>query len=708
MASVEAAGARYEPAGSDGIARIVIDRPTDSVNAIDPPLIAALAKAVAEAREAQPRGLVFWSAKPDQFVGGADLNMLSIWPSAAEIREASRAVQRVFDEIAALRFVTVAAINGSALGGGYELALACDWRVAADAPSVRIGLPEISLGLLPAGGGTQRLPRLIGLPRALDNILNARRHNARRALRAGMVDEVVTAAALDRAARDRALAGRKNHAFGGVTAVERAATWLGPARAFALRTARERVIRETRGHYPAPLRAIDAITIGLADGMPAGLEAEARSFGELATSDVARNLIALFLLGLKQRKAAAGGLPAAPAPTTIAVLGAGLMGSGIAQSAAIARMNVRLRDVDESALTRGLASVRSLTEDAGRKGVVDRREARRAVARVSGTTDWSGFARAELVIEAVFEELAVKRAVIAELEKVVRDDAVIASNTSALPIARIAEGARYPGRIVGMHFFSPVHRMPLVEVVRPAAADPEAVARVVAAGQALGKTVIVVRDGPGFYTTRVIGVMLGEATRLLYEGARIEDVDHAMTAFGWPVGPFTLMDEVGLTVARHAGETVATTVAEGETEGAGARRVARNAVAALVDAGLVGKRGGAGFYLYDGKKRTPNPRVYELLGSHPTQWQENTAQRLVALFVNAAASCLDAEVLRSPAEGDLGAVLGLGFPPFLGGPFRYADARGAALRELLRSLADRYGSHYSPSVSLASGRRYYP
>ncbi|HYK97938.1 MAG TPA: 3-hydroxyacyl-CoA dehydrogenase NAD-binding domain-containing protein [Candidatus Acidoferrales bacterium] len=702
MASVEAAGARYEPAGSDGVARVVIDRPTDSVNAIDPPLIAALAKAVAEAREAQPRGLVFWSAKPDQFVGGADLNMLSVWPSAAEIREASRAIQRVFDDIAALPFVTVAAINGSALGGGYELALACDWRVAADAPSVRIGLPEISLGLLPAGGGTQRLPRLIGLPRALDNILNARRHNARRALRAGMVDEVVTAAALDRAARDRALAGRKNHARGGATAVERAATWLGPARAFALRTARERVMKETRGHYPAPLRALDAITTGLAHGMPAGLEAEAKSFGELATSDVARNLIALFLLGLKQRKAASGGLPAAPAPTTIAVLGAGLMGSGIAQSAAVARMNVRLRDVDESALTRGLASVRSLTEDAGRKGVVDRREAKRAVARVSGTTDWSGFARAELVIEAVFEELAVKRAVIAELEKVVRDDTVIASNTSALPIARIAEGARCPGRIVGMHFFSPVHRMPLVEVVRPAAADPEAVARVVAAGQALGKTVIVVRDGPGFYTTRVIGVMLGEATRLLYEGARIEDVDRAMTAFGWPVGPFTLMDEVGLTVARHAGETVATTVAEGDTG------LARNAVAALVDAGLVGKRGGAGFYLYDGKKRTPNPRVYELLGSRPTQWQEDAAQRLVALFVNAAATCLDAEVLRSPAEGDLGAVLGLGFPPFLGGPFRYADARGPALRELLRSLADRYGSHYSPSVSLASGRRYYP
>ena len=702
VANVAARGARYEAAGDDGIARVVVDRPDDTVNAMDPAMLAALLQAVAEAREARPRGLILASAKPDQFVGGADLNVLSAGVSAADISEASRTTQRIVEEIAALPFVTVAALNGNALGGGYELALACDWRIAADAPGVRIGLPEVSLGLLPAGAGTQRLPRLIGLPRALDHILSARRLSPRRALRAGLVDEIVAPAALDRAARDRALRGRKRDLRGGATPADRAATWLAPARAFALRTARERVMKETRGHYPAPLRALDAIAVGLSDGMRAGLDAEARAFGDLATGDVARNLIALFLLGLRQRKAAAQGLPAAAAPSQIAVVGAGLMGSGIAQSAAVSGMFVRLRDVDDAALTRGLGTVRSLTDDAGRKGVVDRREAKRAIARVTGTTDWSGFARAELVIEAVFEELALKRKVIAEIEQVVRGDTVIASNTSALPIALIAEGARWPERIVGMHFFSPVHRMPLVEVVRPAAAGAGAVALVVSAAQALGKTAIVVRDGPGFYTTRVIGVMLGEATRLLSEGARIEDVDRAMTAFGWPVGPFTLMDEVGLAVARHAGETVATTVTE-STSGP-----ARNAVAALVDAGLTGKRGGAGFYLYDGKKKTPNERVYGLVGAHPSEWREDVAQRLTALFVNAAAQCLDQDVLGSPADGDLGAVLGLGFPPFLGGPFRYADARGPALRDLLRSLAERCGPHYGPSESLASGRRYYP
>ncbi len=720
IASIEAAGARFEP-GVDGIARIVIDRPNDSVNAIDPPLIAALLRAVEQARAARPRGLVFASAKPDQFSGGADLRLLSLWPSAAELSEASRAIQRVCNEIAALPFVTVAAINGNALAGGYELALACDWRIAADRPDLRVGLPEIQIGLLPAAGGTQRLPRLVGLPRALDLILSSRRLGVRRALRAGLVDELVQPAALERAARDRALKGQKRGFTGGATPLERAATWLAPARAFAFRQARERVLRETRGHYPAPLAAIDAMATGLAKGMTAGLDSEARAFGELATSAVARNLIALFFLGLKQRSAAATGLPATNAPHDIAVVGAGLMGSGIAQSAAISGMNVRLRDVDEAAVERGLGAVRSLTEDAGRKGVVDRREAKRAVARVTGTTDWSGFGRAELVIEAVFEELALKRQVIGELEAVTRADAVIATNTSALPIAEIASAAAHPERIVGMHFFSPVHRMQLIEVVRPAKADAVAVARAVAAGQALGKTVIVVRDGPGFYTTRVIGVMLGEATRLLKEGARIEDVDRAMTAFGWPVGPFTLMDEVGLAVARHAGETVAA---------APGAATERNAVRLLTDAGLQGKRGGLGFYRYQGKKRTPNARVYELLGvrdaGRPNRSVAGTgvgapgrvatppathivghAERLTALFVNEAARCLDEGVLRSPAEGDLGAVMGVGFPPFLGGPFRWADSEGAALRDDLRRLAERHGDRYTPSASLMKGRRFY-
>jgi 3-hydroxyacyl-CoA dehydrogenase/enoyl-CoA hydratase/3-hydroxybutyryl-CoA epimerase len=697
ITSITPAGARYEPGD---IGRIVIDRPTDKVNAIDAPMIAALANAIDDARAARPRGLIIVSAKPDQFVAGADLTMLSSWPSAGEITRASREIQRIFNDLATLPFPTVAAINGSALGGGYELALACDWRIAADAPSVRVGLPEVSLGILPAAGGTQRLPRLIGLPRALDQILNARRSNARRALRAGLVDEVVHPAALERAAIDRALRGEKRKVQGGASAVDRAATWLAPVRAFALRQARSRVIAETKGHYPAALKALEAIAVGLRSGMEAGLAAEARLFAELATSDVSRNLIALFMLGIAQRRAAYDGLPRGEAPNDVAVVGAGLMGSGIAQSASMGGATVRMRDVDTAAVARGLDAVRKLTTDAARKRVIERRESARVISRVTGTTDYSGFRRADLVIEAVFEDIAVKRNVIKELEDVLTEDAVIATNTSALPIAEIARNARHPERIVGMHFFSPVHRMPLVEVVRPEKADPRALARVVAEAQAMGKTAIVVRDTPGFYTTRVLGFMLAEAMSLLEEGARIEDIDRAMVAFGWPIGPLALTDEVGLTVARHVGETVA--AARGIKSGP-------SAVQRLTDAGMQGKRGGRGFYRYEGKKRTPNADVYALIGMTPgAEWHgAQAARRLTLLFVNEAARCLDEGVLRSPAEGDLGAVLGIGFPPFLGGPFRWADSEGVVLRDDLKRLAERHGDRYKPAASLADGRRFY-
>jgi len=697
IASIKPAGARYEPGE---IGRIVVDRPTDSVNAIDPPMIAALANAIDDARAARPRGLVIVSAKPDQWVAGADLTMLSSWPSAAEISRASREIQRIFNDLAALPFPTVAAINGSALGGGYELALACDWRIAADAPSVRVGLPEVSLGLLPAAGGTQRLPRLIGLPRALDQILNARRSNARRALRAGLVDEVVHPAALERAALDRAQNGKKRKVQGGASLIDRAATWLAPLRAFAFRQARAAALKETKGHYPAPLKALEALRTGLESGMDAGLETEARLFGELATSEVSRNLIALFLLGLAQRRAAFEGLPRGEAANDIAIVGAGLMGSGIAQAAAIGGATVRIRDVDTAAVARGLGAVRRLTTDAANKRVIERRESARVISRVTGTTDYSGFRRADLVIEAVFEDIAVKRNVVKELEDIVRPETVIATNTSALPIADIARDAMHPERIVGMHFFSPVHRMPLVEVVRPEKADPQALARVVAEAQAMGKTAIVVRDTPGFYTTRVLGFMLAEAMLLLEEGARIEDVDRAMVAFGWPIGPLALTDEVGLVVARHVGETVA--AARGITSGP-------SAVQRLTDAGMQGKRGARGFYRYQGKKRTPNADVYALIGMTPgAEWHdEQTARRLTLLFVNEAVRCLDEGVLRSPAEGDLGAVMGLGFPPFLGGPFRWADSEGVVLRDDLRRLAERHGERYTPSASLMKGRRFY-
>jgi 3-hydroxyacyl-CoA dehydrogenase/enoyl-CoA hydratase/3-hydroxybutyryl-CoA epimerase len=686
----------FVPADANGVARIVIDRPDDPVNAIDLRLMEDLAAAIAVARDARPRGLVVASGKNGQFAAGADLSLLR-GASAADLEGASREMQRVLNDLAALPFVTVAAINGPALGGGLEIALACDTRIAADTPNARVGLTETRLGLIPAAGGTQRLPRLIGLPRALDMILTARQLNPNRALRAGVVDEIVHPAVLLRAASEHAARDRKRKPTGGRTAIERAATHLAPARAVALRQTRSRVLADTHGRYPAPLAAIDAIAAGLAKGMAAGLEAEARAFGELAVSETGRNLTALVVLTLRQRKAALEGLGTPRAITNVGVVGLGFMGSGIAQAAAASGLRVRARDRDAAAVAKGLSAIRALTTDATEKGVFERREATRIVGRVTGGPDLAGFRNVDLVIEAVFEEVATKRRVVAELESLLRPDTVIASNTSALPIAEIAAEARSPERIVGMHFFSPVHKMALIEIVRPVDADADAVATAVAAATAFGKTPIVVSDGPGFYTTRVLSTMIGEAFTMLGEGDSIEAIDRAMTEFGWPVGPLQLVDEIGLEVAGHAGETVA------KPRGITAPTIVQR----LVADGFKGKHKGGGFYRYEGRRRTPNPRVRELLGGPTHPGGGDIAERLTLTFVNEAARCLDEGVLRSPAEGDLGAVLGLGFPPFLGGPFRYADAQRQRIVTALERLAAARGDRLAPVESLRSRRPYF-
>jgi 3-hydroxyacyl-CoA dehydrogenase/enoyl-CoA hydratase/3-hydroxybutyryl-CoA epimerase len=482
-------------------------------------------------------------------------------------------------------------------------------------------------------------------------------------------------------------------------------------RSLMYRQAKQAVLSRTGGHYPAPLKALEAIEIGFEHGMAAGLEAEARAFGELAVTPTARNLIWLFLATQRQKRklpASAGNRPV----ERMGMVGAGFMGAAIAEVAAAADVQVRVHDVTPESVARGLSGIRKIVDAGAARRRFDAREGRQILQRVSGTTDYSGFAAADLVIEAVFEKADIKRAVIRDLEAVLPQDAVIASNTSAIPIGELAAEATHPERIVGMHFFSPAERMPLLEVIRPAAAADWAVERAVALGNKMGKTVIVVGDSTGFYTSRVLGVMLAEAAILLGEGARVDDVDRAMTAFGFPVGPFVLYDEVGLEVALHVGENVAQTFA-GEVPRA-------SVVGQLVAAGQTGRKAGAGFYLWPKPSskipkplrsviktppRVPNPTVY---GSTPRKdFDEQTIQdRLALLFVNEAIRCLEEGVLASPTDGDLGAVLGLGFPPFLGGPFHYADSMGlSALVEKLQSLAARSGPRYAPASLLVERAR---
>lgn len=687
----------------DNIGILTFDVPDETVNAITPAFLSDFDTALGSLPP-DLRGLILTSGKEGQFVAGADLTMLVQATDSHLPENAARTLQRTLNRLGTLPYPTVAALNGAALGGGLEIALACDYRVCVESEKSILGLPEVGLGLLPAGGGTQRLPRLIGLTSALALILPARRYSPRRARRYGVVDEVVHPAVLMQAARHRLTRGKRvGHPRWGW--MDRAALRFRPVRFFVYRRAERTVRRESRGHYPAPARALDAVRAGQEQGMGAGLAAEAVFFGELASGLVAHNLIGLFLAAESLKSEQRSLAPLAHPVRRIGIVGAGFMGAGIAQAAAVAGYTVRLRDLKPEMVARCLKSVRDLTTSAVRRGRFSRPESAAIVARISGTTDWSGFGHADLAIEAVFEDVEVKRAVIAELEGVLPADTVIASNTSSLPIAEISAGALHPERIVGMHFFSPVHRMPLLEVIRSPASSDESVATAVRVGHALGKTVIVVRDGPGFYVVRVLGFMVQQAGSLLTEGASIEAIDRAMVEFGFPVGPLALSDEVGLDVSAHVESVLSRAFPT--------RFQVSDSIRAMVAQGRLGRKSGRGFYDYTGRKKKPDVSVYRFCNATPRSIPSEYIQRRLALaFVNEAARCLEEGIIAMARDGDVGAVMGVAFPPFLGGPFRYADSLGipAVVAQLLE-LEDDSGPGYVPTPLLRrmaeEGKRFY-
>lgn len=683
----------------DGIATLLLDQPGSPVNVINLELLEGLEHALDEVEHGGISGLVVASAKRGQFVAGADLKQIGLAAEPEEPAHLARRYQRILNRLESLPVTTVAAINGPAMGGGLELALACDYRVATE--GAILGLPEVQLGLLPAGGGTQRLPRLIGLSRALALILEGKRLNARRARKAGIVDEVVHPAVLLEAAQQRLRRGKRDELPPRLP-LDRLAARSGLVRSVIYRQAGRAVRRKTHGHYPAPLRALDTVRAGIEQGMGAGLAAEVVAFGDLAISPQAHNLIDLFLATeeLKRKQRTAGSHI-----SQIGVVGAGFMGSGIAQAGAAGGLEVRLRDVAPEQVARGIKTARDLTTNAAKKGRFTRPETVAIISRLSGTTDYSGFRRAGLAIEAVFEDMSIKRRVIADLEGVLPEDAVIASNTSSLRIGSLAAEARHSARILGMHFFSPVHKMPLLEIIRAPATSDEAVAKALDVGRRMGKTMIVVQDGPGFYTTRVLSFMLQEAGRIFEGGASIQEIDQATTEFGFPTGAFALIDEVGIDVAAHVSQILG--------EAFGERFPHSASVNHMMAAGRMGRKSGKGFYDYSGRKKKPDRAVYEFRDATPASLPRELIQRRLSLiFVNEAVRCLGEGVIASPRDGDVGAVMGIGFPPFLGGPFRYADSLGiASIAEELRRMEYAYGSQYSPAPLLEEmmreGRSFY-
>jgi 3-hydroxyacyl-CoA dehydrogenase/enoyl-CoA hydratase/3-hydroxybutyryl-CoA epimerase len=612
------------------------------------------------------------------------------------------------EQIARFPKPLVAAIHGACLGGGLELALAARYRIASDAPATRLGLPEVRLGLIPAAGGCQRLPRAVGLGAALDMILTGRSVRPGHARRMGVVDEVVpqsilrsvataTAARLASGWRPRRRSRRRVQTL--LLDRNPIGRWL------ICRLAGARVIKRTGGHYPAPLVAIDAIRHGLVRGHEAGLTRESALFGQLAVGVVARHLVQIFFATTALKKDTGGiDFSGARSVERLGIVGAGFMGAGIAGVAVLAAgVDVRLRDTNWDHVARGLAAARHVLGQAVRRRRLDAHERYRRASLLSGAPvpSTAGFRERDLVIEAVFEDVDVKRRTIADLERIVADRCVLASNTSTIPIGRLQDGARRPERIVGMHFFSPVERMPLLEVIRGPSTADWATATAVGFGRRLGKTVIVVQDTPGFWVNRILAPYLNEAGWLLEEGARIDAIDRAMTAFGFPIGPLALLDEVGLDVAGKANSVL--------SDALGARLVPAPVVGRLIKNGRLGRKSGRGFYRYE---RSARRRPEALFGEsgHPGAARRpspaETARRPILVMLNEAARALSEGSVSSPRDGDIGAVMGFGFPPFLGGPLRHIDALGAAVVVAeLEQYASRIGPRFAPAEVLVEMAR---
>lgn len=697
---------------------LTLDLPGEPVNKLSASVKAEFEGALERLRgDGAVKAVVIISGKADNFIAGADIEEFTRLSTQEEFTRLSREGQEMIQRVDDFPKPVIAAIHGACLGGGLELALACDWRIATDHPKTQLGLPEVQLGLLPGAGGCQRLPRLIGLSAALGIIMPGKSEIGIKAFKLGLVDELVPKSILlDTALRTaERLAGQSApwRAEGNRSGLMAAALDRNPVgRRFVYWKARKDTLKKTGGHYPAPLAALDAVEAGLEHGLAKGFQVEHQKFGELAAGPVSKKLIQIFFAtnALKKDDGLPPGVTAsAKKVERLGVIGSGFMGAGIAGTAvANAQVDVRLRDTDLSRVGKGLKAATDILTGRLKRRRITKYEFQRQAALLSGGNDTAGFQRADLVVEAVFEDLDVKRKVLADTEAATRADAIFATNTSTIPIADIAAEARRPAQVLGMHFFSPVDRMPLLEVIPTDRTSPDTIATAVQFGRKLGKTVIVVKDRPGFWVNRILLPYMNEAGFLLAEGVPMDLIDRIMTRFGFPVGPITLLDEVGLDVGAKAAKVMHAAF--------GDRLAPAPVIAKMLEDKRLGRKNGRGFYLYrDGEKHGPDETVYDLLGVRPgaPAAPDLVEQRLVYSMLNEAAMAAGEGVVRSARDGDIGAIFGIGYPPFRGGPLRYIDDLGAAaVVQVLRDLEGKFGPRFAPAASLAAmaerGERFYP
>ena len=696
-----------------GLALVTFDQPGSRANTLGQAVQAELEGVLADLRgRAGLRGLVLRSGKPGMFIAGADIKEFG---AAATSPERSRQlVRRMFDILAgfeALPFPTVAAVEGPCVGGGLELALAFDYRLASTHPKTELGLPEVKLGIIPGWGGTQRLPRVIGPAHAAELICAGETVRPERARQLGLVfDAVPPERLLDEAKRVLAWADQTGDWKAQRERKRRPVGLSEEQLGFTFAVARAQVMEKTKGQLPAPLAALDAIAKGCNLPLEEGLKAETEAFLPLFGSTVSKNLIAIFFMSQRlQKDPGVADVAAQPRNVErVGVLGAGLMGAGIAGAHVRRGIPVMMLDSSAQALEKGVAAITKVVQSRIDIGRAAPAELAQALGRLSTTQTPAALADRDVVIEAVVENEEVKTNLYRQLQPVLPADAILASNTSTISITRMAAAWHRPENFAGMHFFNPVDRMQLVEVIRGDRTSDGTVVTLVALAKRIGKTPIVVRDCPGFLVNRVLFPYLNESLVLLEEGADPRAIDKAAAAFGMPMGPITLNDLVGLDTSLYAGRVVNTAFAD--------RAKTTRILDELVASGRLGQKSGAGFYAYaKGGRGADDPyltKLLERMGTKPRAFgQEELQERLFLPMVTEASRVLAEGIVRDAADVDMGLILGIGFPAFRGGLLRWADTLGMpAVLEKLRKY-EPLGSRYKPTEAMtrlaAEGKGFY-